>query len=517
MDHITLDSEVEEDDLNYYNKHGKFILKNSYTSENQFEENYGNPLSGVAKKYTTLVIERREDKLSLKLFTGLKQRRVGKTWFKVSKNVDYLTINTKTGDVYFGYLKNYQNRKKNQKSIQRNVFGSKPFSSFELKVRNAFKNVDSLLDTEMINRSWVEILSKNIEFKSDKGTIDLYLLKSYLDIKKVKYPNNFEVFYSSYDLKVPLKLIRKFDMKLVDAFMNHHKLKGQKLKKLLHTCSGINLKTLKTSINLFGLNTVTQNSDFLNRVIHSKEDLFFSWDYPLSEIMSDKEIKNVFHIYDNLVLRGKVNQWTFLDHLGVYVKLKFHGEHDLRWKSFDEGGFRKEHLDWHDKLDYYERGEYFRVYPKKLLDLVNRKISIDNVEYFMRVLTNSKDYNHESNIQSNCVKTYIGRAGSLIISVTKIDNNYEERATVEYEIKKDVKKDLVVFNRKQYLGKYNSKLSDEWDNILFKLDEILLNYFKGKEIETVKLKKICQNGKEFYSNSMWDDLGNLKWDYNKII
>ena len=91
IDHTTLDSEVEEDDLNYYNRHGKFTLKNCYTSENQFVENYGNPLSGVAKKYTTLVIERSDDKLSLKLFTGLKQRKVGKTWFKISKNVDYLT------------------------------------------------------------------------------------------------------------------------------------------------------------------------------------------------------------------------------------------------------------------------------------------------------------------------------------------------------------------------------------------------------------------------------------------
>lgn len=517
MDHTTLDSEVEEDDLNYYNRHGKFTLRNCYTSENQFVENYGNPLSGVAKKYTTLVIERSDDKLSLKLFTGLKQRKVGKTWFKISKNVDYLTINTKTGDVYFGYLKNYQNRKKNQKSIKRNMFALKPFSSFELKVRNAFKNVDSLLDTEMINRSWVEILSKNIGFKNNKGTIDLFLLKSYLDAKRIKYPNNFEVFYSNYDLKVPLKLIRKFDMKLVDAFMSHHKLKGQKLKKVFHTCNMINLKTLKTSINLFGLSVVTQNLDFLNKVIHNKEDIIFILDFPLDSIMSDKEIKNVFYIYDNLVLENKVNQWTFLDHLKAYLKLKFHGERDLRWKSCDEGAFRKEHLDWYDKLEYYERGEYFRVYPKKLLDYVNKKMTINEVEYEARLLTSSKDYNHESNIQSNCVKTYIGRASSLIISLTKIENNSDERATVEYELKKDINKDVVVFNRKQYLGKYNSRLSEEWDDVLFKLDKTLLNYFSEKEVETVKLKKICQNGKEYYSDSIWDNSGSLKWNYSKII
>ena len=144
-------------------------------------------------------------------------------------------------------------------------------------------------------------------------------------------------------------------------------------------------------------------------------------------------------------------------------------------------------------------------------------MTINEVEYEARLLTSSKDYNHESNIQSNCVKTYIGRASSLIISLTKIENNSDERATVEYELKKDINKDVVVFNRKQYLGKYNSRLSEEWDDVLFKLDKTLLNYFSEKEVETVKLKKICQNGKEYYSDSIWDNYGSLKWNYSKII
>lgn len=518
IDHNGIDEGNNIDNDNYYTaKNGLFIVRNSYTSENQYIENYGNPLSSVAKKYVMIVIEEKDHKLSVKLFTGVKRRRVGKNWFKISKCVHYLSVNTKTGDVYSGVLRDYQNKKKYKTTIHKNWFYSSPIKIFELSVRTEFKNLDSLIDVDSINRSWIEVFTKKLGIKNEKDLMDQSLLKSYLDIKKIKYPNNFSVFYKNRDLQVPLKFIRKYDMKLVDAFIAYHRLQGQKLKKLLHNTKNINLSALKVGYSLFGDNLINQDPEILSILLNNNEEFVIYSDISLMGNMSEKEIKNVFLIFKNLVLESKLGYWSFIDHIRIYFTLKSHGEIDLRWRSTNKDEFGVEHLDWSDKYEFYQRGEYFRVYPKKLLEVIDKPIESNGKTYFPKVLTNSREYNFESYIQSNCVKTYIGRAGSIIVSISENKLDSEIRATVEYVWKKNTDTKEYYFLRKQYLGKYNEKLSDEWNDVLSKLEKRLSKFTKTNDNELVKLKKICQNGKELFSDSNWNEYGEIKWNYNKIL
>ena len=118
--------EVDSNNLTYtYNGKEKvksiFNQKNFDTKEETFVKEFGNPLYSVNKEYFMVVLEKREDKVSLKYFIGSKSRGVGKSWFKTSKNVYFLTVNTKTGDVYHGNMIGYQ-RKKCVKKITRNYF-----------------------------------------------------------------------------------------------------------------------------------------------------------------------------------------------------------------------------------------------------------------------------------------------------------------------------------------------------------------------------------------------------------
>ena len=503
---------------NYHNvKNGLFRVRNSYISENQYVENYSNILSSVDKRYVMIVVEEMGNKLSVKLFTGFKRRRVGKSWFKVSKNVQYLTFNTKTGDVYSGSLRNYQNKKKFQTTIQKNSFCYLPIRVFELKVRQEFKGVDSLIDVDVINKSWIEIISKKLGLTNEENSLDQSILKSYLDVKKIKYPDNFSVFYTNKELQVPLKFIRKYDMKLVDAFMGYHGLQGQKLKKLLHTTRHINLLILRVAYNLFGPNLINQDPEILGKLLDKKDDFGFYNDFSLVGNMSEKEIKNVFLIFKDLVLEGKLGYWSFMDHIRIYFTLKSHGENGLRWRSTNKDEFSIEHLDWSDKYEFYERGEYFRTYPKKLLSLINKPIEVSGKMYYPKILTNSREYNYESHIQSNCVKTYIGRPGSIIVSISKNKVDSDVRATVEYVWRKNTQTKENYFIRKQYLGKYNEKLTEDWNEVLLKIEEELIRFTKSNNNEFVKLKKVCQNGKELFSDTVWSDLGELKWDYNKIL
>jgi hypothetical protein len=99
--------------------------------------------------------------------------------------------------------------------------------------------------------------------------------------------------------------------------------------------------------------------------------------------------------------------------------------------------------------------------------------SVDGV-YYPVVLDNSKNYNEESAIQSNCVKTYIGKAGSIIVSLRKGGVDSDERATIEYNMTKGLLNESVRISRVQSLGRFNKGLPENWNEVLLKLDERML-------------------------------------------
>jgi hypothetical protein len=69
--------------------------------------------------------------------------------------------------------------------------------------------------------------------------------------------------------------------------------------------------------------------------------------------------------------------------------------------------------------------------------------------------------------------------------------------------------------RVQSLGKFNGKLGEEWNDVLFKLDKVILSSIKDKRFETVKIIKECKNGVTLKSDSYWEG-DNLKWTYKNI-
>ena len=78
------------------------------------------------------------------------------------------------------------------------------------------------------------------------------------------------------------------------------------------------------------------------------------------------------------------------------------------------------------------------------------------------------DYIVESSLQSNCVKTYVNKPSSFIISLREGGVESEERATIEYLIQKmgnDIK-----MSRVQSLGRFNQSLGIKWFEVLEKLD-----------------------------------------------
>ena len=482
------------------------------TTEESYAENYGNPLAKVSKTHTMVVVEKEGDKVSLKLFWGFRERRVGVSWFKVSRNVEYITVNTKTGDVYSGYLHNFQKKRKATKKLSRNTFINGPIKGFNIKLRNA---ISPFIQNHFeVSNEAISIFMKEIDGieNFENSDFDERLFRFYLDKRGVKYPNNFYLYARELFGPEIRKELKKSDNRLVDAFMKRFNLSGKAIKKALHSCTSLNVHTYLDAKKLFGDDWVNQEPDFIVNILNSDKGFPRSIPAEFMSVISKEELRRVFKVFKKVFIDGEIDSYTFVDHIRMYTELKTYGETDLRWFSDDSNNnlFREEHLDWTDKLQFYKRGYYERIYPKYMYDVIQKPID----DVYPVILDNSTNYNEESSIQSNCVKTYIGRPASLIISLRRGSEHSDERATIEYRL--SMIDDKLKCDRVQSLGRFNGRLDESWTKHLLKLDEQVLSSIKDKRFKTLKLTKKCANGTFLESDSDWDDAGVLRWTYKGI-
>lgn len=490
-----------------------FIIKKTMKDKESYLENYGNPMATITKIHAMVIVERIGDKVSLKLFNGVRHRMVGNSWFKVSLNVNYITVNTRTGDVYVGYLKEYQKKRKFRKMIRRNFFSNDPINTMNSMIKNIINEFSN--DKNIVSNVAMDAISKfmfEVDNRDDFEKLDFNqrLFRFYLNKKQIKYPNNFQVFAKYLVGPEIRKILKRNGNKLVDAFMEKENISGKKLKKSLHNCNRLNIELYQKAREMFGDDWLNQDYEVVIGLLESTINFEGMIPVEFKSLVSTEELRRVYFIFKRVYIDNTLDSWTFRDHLRMYTELRLYGEDDLRWMSYDsKEDFRQEHLDWTDKLQFYKKGNYSRIYPQYFVDLVQTKIG----DYKSVLLTNSSEYNEESAIQSNCVKTYITKPASVIISLRDLFN--EDRATIEYRLFKVDNK--VELKRVQTLGRFNSVLGEEWKEVLFKLDDIVVSSIKDERFETVKITKEIKNGEIFNSDSHWDDDDTLIWSTIKNI
>ena len=86
-----------------YEKDGEYYtLGKTDRTEETLIKNYGNTSCESYIRRVTIVVEKYDDKVSIKLFDFTKRRGFGKKYFKKSPNCIYLTYNKKTNDLFYG-------------------------------------------------------------------------------------------------------------------------------------------------------------------------------------------------------------------------------------------------------------------------------------------------------------------------------------------------------------------------------------------------------------------------------
>ena len=490
--------------------------------EDAFLDNYHNLLCSVQQTNKIVVLEEYGDKISLKLFVSTYNRNVGIKFFSKNKDCYFITVNKKTGDYYIGNILRYQNKRKFSKVIRKNPNNyigmiREQLSTITLPVRQDNIIIDlPILLNEFTMKLGIPDIIFDFNYLNSINLIELAknLIKLSLENKNVKLPNNFNS-YLNYDYSEHIpksKLLKKHKLKFVDAFMEHHGLNGNEIKKNLHICDDTNIHALKTTINYFGYDKLYKSNVILDLLNQPVSKSFYG--FPESFTKSEKDKLFTYYLWH---LKGDINSQTLNDHIIYYNQLKTYGERvSLNSKNIDD--FVTEHANWSVLISTYKTGYHVRSYNNEFVEKVQKSIfDYSGVEYKPVVLLTTDDYTGESAYQNNCVRTYIDRCSSVIVSV----RNGNERATIEYMITYYPHTNQIKMNRVQSLGKFNRQLSEIWNPVLEILDvqvgmacsgheftsEMKTSYINGK---TFNRKMITKKPKTTHDNSQY--IGLVQWD-----
>ena len=95
----------------------KTIIR-SYSDIESYLKNYGNKNSTVHHQRHTIVVERDENKICLKIFYYEKRRRVGKIFFAKRTSIDFITYRVKDGALFYGSVGNYHSKRGSTKRLR---------------------------------------------------------------------------------------------------------------------------------------------------------------------------------------------------------------------------------------------------------------------------------------------------------------------------------------------------------------------------------------------------------------
>ena len=401
-----------------YTPWGDYTFKSDYDSEEKFVEHYGNPLASLYLNRVIICVTKENNKVSFKIFNYSKTRRVAGKWFKLRTNCRFITFNYKTNALYTGSLDNYHLKRKCRKNIRRVLFNNDPINNMRRYLRESF---NSIVDKDKVDIPTIvnQVISTFVN--AIPGT-ELYsdllpeqrIYKRYLDAQGIKAPNNWFELMNAYPQPKKKDLV-KCEYKYVDALMRVHKLKGDKVKRVLH-----NLKSFEGVLNfnnacsIFGDKFIlNQPDEFVQLLLeHNKQSTFHN--NIGKGLLTKKEFSNFFEIF-KLFQKGLINHNVIEDHFRFYRLLD--QMETVKWTSRTHDEFVQEHYDWSEKYNHYTNGDFTRIYNQEFVDKVNEVILTKDGPYYPEVLTTSKRYNNESSFQSNCVKTYIRRVDSLLISM----------------------------------------------------------------------------------------------------
>ena len=457
-------------------------------SEEEFVKYFADVTKGVSMEKLLIVVEEYDNKISYKIYTTTRRRKVGGKYFFVRKSLRYVTYNLNSKNVYTGYRQTSK-KKLISKSCRANLFSDIVTPHYimnefktESRIAQGFKVTDyksAVNEMDDLKEKLSQLIFNKTGIKTFKEiSIRDIFYKLYLLDNGIKIPNTFRLFQEYFFSKKELKQSKN----LVTAFMNKEGLYGSKVRAYLNKYEDIPFIYLSLIFKVLGV-------DYFNMV--NVENLRNSGTIyiPGSLANNMNEVLSKRDRYKILVgINEGISFSTLLEHFSFREKLKKYN-HKFNIKFFDRKSFADEHYEISQVLGSYKNGIIKRNYGHQIENMVEQSIvSMMGIEFFPVLLKTTEDYNSESIVQSNCVRTYVEKPNCLIISLRNGNKNSEDRATLEYQYRRN---EII---RIQSRSKYNNDVPPSWEQTLEILDYRISKLYKDGKLTLPSLTKEYPNG-----------------------
>ena len=479
----------------YRNKELHYFTVSKYSENKEdFIEEYGNMLCDLENYRRTVVVEKEGDKVRLSFYYYRKIRKVGKVYFAKMYDRCYLTYNLKTNNFYMtNVMKSIGHRR--SKRIRCN-----PTYNISRIVEHIhdFKFTDD--DSEYL-KVFMRALDSETNYGKDKFlTFEEAFMRFFVSRNGIKGPNHMTSLILRY--YPGKKMFKKNGFNLVHSILDSVGLKSKYFISLMNNYKP-DLSYLIQYSNLLGLKYVkTIDKDFFRKERAPYEtfvDIKKKYDedtevYRTYQNITDYDRKNIVKVINDFTktnpdaslnttrsmnITGLIN-----DHIRIMDNLrKF--EDNIKFKAKTYSEFEQEHVNHSEKYSLYRNSEeIYYQYDKKIINSL--KDSQKGYEYVL--LSNDMDYINESTHQNNCVRTYIDKFDSIIISVRLGD----KRVTTEFTYKGDCI---------QRRGSYNSKVDESFKDGITELERIIKTIYLRGELKqpTIKIKNKLNGDEKFYT------------------
>ena len=463
---------------------GVFKTKFISNEETVFLENYGNVFADSHMNRKTLIVEENENKIALKFYTYNNIRDVSKKFFRVRREISYLTFNIKRKTFYSGELLLKKKVKMGSKfSINKTNLNDVIVFNRMRGILN-FGDGSLQIQHEVINL-FLDRVAERMDIKFDHEDLSpkdkLYQL--YLKISGIKYPDAYSKFSV---IHTPKKEIKEHGNNLVTWFMKKNNFKGTKIRELLNKNNNLDIDGINVFYNMLDqdlFNTINSEC-FLTKDANGIK----SFGYYGTEFIdvSKTELKNIVKILNTTTTETLLNSLN--DHLQYKESLKRYGEH-VKITATNYVDYINEHSEWSTLVQSYRSGTVTRFYGEDAY-LIEKPINHNSETYYPVLLKTTEQYENESMVQSNCVRTYIEKPYCFIVSLRKGSVDGDTRASIELRYTPDGVKVV------QKLGKYNMGLSEEWLSPINELEMFADYLYKKSIIKLPEMTKNYSNGKE---------------------
>ena len=499
----------------------KFKKQHTNLTEEAWKKLCFSPYVHTKIKRVTVVVEKILEegitkKVRISKYFTIKGRKCGAKYFWKQRLIVHVTFDLINNNVY--KTTTHYTGKKKSTAVLKN-----PFKYWK---RDDFKLKEIMFDLDLSEKMVLNNLNKFIDNpqywdKKDKLSVglhkshqalikvladkDLNLLielgkkKSILEtasmwftkVRGIKTPNKWlHYFINNYP---GIKPLRKRDNNLIQTILKEEGIYSKYAIKLLNTNKNIKILSYQMMLEVLGIQLI---QDLKPELLTENYNL--GWQLNLKLTLEEK--RNFITILNSLLDPNlecpPVNMVVsdiVSDHLGrLKHRLTIEGlSPKLKAKNYYE--FVEEHQEWTNLVDEINNTTTItHIYGKDFLNHIQQPITIDNLTMTPVVLRDTYEYRNESNVQHNCVKSYIEYKETCIISLRDKNDN---RITNEFIPHGEGK----IMTNIQSRSRFNSSVLEDLQpfvNVLnLKMKELSKEkiYVKNQVLKECKLTGRLQN------------------------